>query len=162
MYCPKCGQQISIDARFCSRCGMPMSAVSDLIANNGFPVETQSNKKSPRRRGMRWGAKLMFFSAVLLPIFFGLSFPADSPAPLLVPITVFLAGLSLLLYSRIFWEDNQMAEKQHRRFDFRLERLALRPPENVEGQVFIGRQTGEIAEQPSVTEGTTHLFDQTN
>ena len=129
MYCPKCSQPASYDARYCSRCGLPLTTISDIIDNGGFPLDHQATRRSLRRRGMRVGAKLMFMSAVLLPIFFGLSFPADSPAPLLVPLTIFFAGLAWFLYSRIFGEDDLYAEerKQRRRFDPRPDTPAFRP-----------------------------------
>ncbi len=162
MHCPKCGHPASHDARFCSRCGLSLTAVSEILANGGFPVESEANPTSRRRRGMRMGAKIMFLSAVLFPVFLGLTIPADSPEPLFVPFTVFLAGLSWLLYFRLFGDEEQR-EKRHQihRFDIRADRAAIHAQDSarVEGSFFIARQTGEI-EQPSVTEATTHLFDQ--
>ncbi len=54
---------------------------------------------------MKQGAKLMFASGVMLPIFGLLCVPADNPAPLIAPLTIFLAGLSWSLYHRLFGED---------------------------------------------------------
>jgi hypothetical protein len=151
MHCPNCGQQALIEARYCSRCGLPLTAVSELLSNGGLPVEAKA--KPRRNRGMRAGAKMMFFSLVLLPIFFGFCFPADSPAPLLVPLTVFLMGLSCLVYFRLFGDEEMREKRPH---IHRVERPALQPSDRA--ALFI-RQTGEI-DQPSVTERTTHLFDQ--
>lgn len=111
---------------------------------------------------MRVGAKIMFLSGVLLPIFLGLTVAADSPEPLLVPLIVFLLGLSCLLYFRLFGDEEQREKRnQVHRFDIRQDRPAISTSEreNAEGPLFIARQTGDI-EQPSVTERTTHLFDQ--
>ncbi|MEW6207359.1 MAG: zinc ribbon domain-containing protein [Acidobacteriota bacterium] len=154
MHCPNCGQSALREARYCSRCGLPLTAVSELLSNGGFPVEA---KAKPRRsQGMRAGAKLMFLSAVLLPIFFGFCFPADSPAPLLVPLTVFLMGLSCLVYFRLFG-DEEPRENRNQAHRFERERAALQQSDRA--ALFIDRQTGDI-DQPSVTERTTHLFDQ--
>lgn len=108
MYCPNCGDERASGVRFCPRCGLRLDGVTELLANNGaLPVSApaQTSEPSLRRKGMRQGAKLMFLSGVLLPIFFGLCFSADNPAPLLVPLTVFLAGLSRTLYAKLFYED---------------------------------------------------------
>lgn len=152
MHCPNCGQQALIEARYCSRCGLPLAAVSELLANGGLSIEAKA--KPRRNRGMRAGAKMMFFSLVLLPIFFGFCFPADSPAPLLVPLTVFLMGLSCLVYFRLFG-DEEVREKRNQ--THRFERAALQSSDRA--ALFINRNTGEI-DQPSVTERATHLFDQ--
>ena len=116
MYCPKCGQQEAADdTRFCPRCGLPVSGLAQWLAKAGAPAadeEAPSALASPRRKGIRRGAKLMFLSLVLLPLFFGLCFPADSPVPLFVPLTFFLAGLSLTLYCRIFSEDTPPAKRR--------------------------------------------------
>ena len=41
---------------------------------------------------------------VALPLCLGISFQADSPVPLFVPLTVFLVGLFWLFYAYIFGE----------------------------------------------------------
>jgi hypothetical protein len=110
MYCPNCGHQPSSAApRFCSGCGLRLDGVAQLIEAGGaleaLAPPAASAPPSPRRQGLRLGAKLMFASLVLLPFCFGLSFPADSPAPLLIPLTVFFVGLSWSLYARLFRDD---------------------------------------------------------
>src|SRR5215210_6173514 len=108
MFCPKCGQQqVADNTRFCSRCGLAISNLAEWIASGGvLAARTEAAPPqalaSPRRKGIRRGAKLMFWSGVLLPIFFGFCFLADNPAPLLVPLTIFLAGLTMMLYARLF------------------------------------------------------------
>jgi hypothetical protein len=150
------------DARFCSRCGLPLTAVFELTANGGLTVESGASVKSQRRRGMRAGAKIMFLSGVLFPIFLGLSAAADAGEPMLVPLIVFFVGLTCLLYFRLFGDDQPVNERrQSHRFDNRQGRTAIHEAEreNVGAPLFIARKTGDI-EQPSVTEATTHLFDQ--
>jgi hypothetical protein len=59
---------------------------------------------SPRRKGIRHGAKLMFLSAVLTPVFILLSVLIDGGEPLILPFLLFIAGLAVILYSSIFKE----------------------------------------------------------
>jgi hypothetical protein len=107
MYCPKCGrQQISNQVRFCSSCGFQLNAVTDLLVNNGS-LPAQQSAASGRlpfmqRKGMRFGAKLMFLSVVMMPLIMAISITLDSPAALFIPVSVFLAGLSWMVYHRIF------------------------------------------------------------
>ncbi|MGH9942751.1 MAG: hypothetical protein ACRD9R_10405 [Pyrinomonadaceae bacterium] len=172
MYCPQCGQQqVSDNTRFCSGCGLPISELAGWLAGGGALVgreaEAPAALPSPQRKGIRRGAKLMFLSAVLLPIFLGLSFLADHPVPLFVPFTIFLAGLSLLLYSRIFGEEISPAKSQTAR-PSRLGatssgHAALPPASNVWMNNVGGQQqqvrTAEMVKPPSVTEHTTKLLE---
>src|SRR4051812_28427762 len=111
MYCPNCGQQqVSDEMRFCSRCGFQLGAVSALLATggastDGTPTKVKSGKSLLANRRTRQGAKIMFASGVLLPVGMVLSIIFDSPGPLVLPFIVFIAGLSWLLYFRLFGED---------------------------------------------------------
>ena len=107
MYCPGCGQQqISDEMRFCSRCGLPISGLGEWLASGGVPAPRKQQKQvastSPRRQGIRRGAKLLFLSAVLFPIFLLISIAADEGAPLIVPFLIFFASLVIMLYARLF------------------------------------------------------------
>jgi hypothetical protein len=167
MYCPKCGQHISDNMRFCSRCGLSLSAVSEWLEGGGGGLavreEAERDVLSPRRKGMRRGGKTMFWGGVLLPIFFGLSIVVDSPVPLLVPFIIVLAGLSVLLYSRLFGEEilsNRSKQAQDMRFGTRPDNSAL-PPAFDAGMINGGRRqarTAEMTQPPSVTEQTTKLL----
>ncbi len=169
MYCPKCGQQqISDDTRFCSRCGLPISGLAEWLAGGGVLAlregEAQVSVPSPRRKGMRRGAKLMFLSGVLLPFFGGLGILFETPAPLLISLTIFLMGLSLLLYSRIFGEEIPPAKIQQAEpsgLRTRLGGTALPLASNIRMKGIGGKQvrTAELVQPPSVTEHTTKLLD---
>jgi len=164
MFCPNCGQQqLSESIRFCSRCGLEISVVAEWLAGGGLPgVQPVSAARSPRRKGISRGAKLMFFSGVLVPIFFGISIANDHPGPLIVPLTVFFAGLAFMLYARLFSEDiPQIAQQQFSRFGVRAANPALGPANEVRLQAGLGRpvKTAEFARPPSVTENTTKLLD---
>ena len=67
MYCPNCGQQqISGEMRFCSRCGLSLSGLAEWLTGSGLSAKRRDealvSASSPRPKGMRRAAKLMFFS----------------------------------------------------------------------------------------------------
>jgi len=166
MYCPKCGQQQVTDTtRFCSRCGLPIHGLSEWVERDGAPVVRQEGQppSSRKRACMKRGAKLVFFSLILTPIFFGLSFVADSPIPLFIPLTFFLAGLSFMLYTLIFGDESPRVQTSPAR------PAALRSgfstaalgPGTSDWTNPVGRRqvsTSELAQPPSVTEHTTKLL----
>ena len=107
MYCPNCGQaQISSEMRFCSRCGLALSGLAEWLATDQLTArkteDVPVSLDSPCRRGMRRGAKLMFFSLVLLPIFLVLSIFMDEGAVMFVPCILFFISMVLILYARLF------------------------------------------------------------
>lgn len=169
MYCPRCGQQqVSDDTRFCSRCGLPISGLAEWVAGGGVPVGREeavpAASASPRRKGTRRGAKLMFLSGVLTPIFFVLGLLVDHPFPLVVPFTIFFAGLSWLLYARIFGEELPPAKSrqgQPSRLGGASGGTALPPAANAGINIMGGQpvRTAELVKPPSVTEHTTKLLD---
>jgi endogenous inhibitor of DNA gyrase (YacG/DUF329 family) len=169
MYCPKCGQQqINDSTRFCSRCGLQISELAQWLAGGGTLAlneeATPPEGVSPKRKGVRRGAKLIFFSVVLFPIFLGLSIAVDEPGPLLLPFTVFLAGLTYLLYHLIFSEQTaptKTRQTQPARLAPGFGPNALPPgstvwANNVSADAV---RTSELAQPPSVTENTTKLLD---
>ncbi len=112
---------------------------------------------------MRRGAKLMFFSVFLFPVFLLLSIISDSPGPLFVPFMLFMAGLAWMLYARLFGEELLPLDRLSSRRDLSAsaERPALGGPQFVPAQHFDQRRanTAEIVPPPSVTENTTKLLD---
>ncbi len=108
---------------------------------------------------------MMFLSGILMPIFFGLSLLVDNPGPLLVPLTIFFAALSLMLYARIFGEEIPHVKSQQAQAS-RLGAMsgnnALPPISNIWANSVGGQQvrTAELVKPPSVTEHTTRLLDQ--
>jgi zinc-ribbon domain len=171
MYCPRCGQQqISDEMKFCSRCGLPLSGLTDWLHVNGLPAgreqEAQVALRSPRRKGIRRGAKVMFFGGALFPIFLLLSLGIDEPGPLVVPIITFFIGLTITLYSKLFVEDFPLLQgQQPQRFVSGATAAGQALPPASSTPVysnFAGQQvrTNELAQPPSVTEQTTRLLDQ--
>ena len=168
MFCPKCGQQqVSENTRFCSRCGLAISGLAEWLAGGGAlsvrEEEAPVALASHRRKGIRRGAKLMFLSGVLMPIFFVVSIIVDEPAPLIIPLTIFLVGLSLMLYARLFAEETLPA-KSHQAQPSSLGATggAALPPASSTRMNSAGGQplrTAELVQPPSVTEHTTKLLD---
>ena len=170
MYCPNCGQQqISDEMRFCSRCGLALSGLAEWLAGGALPARRQDEVKgdalSPRRKGIRRAAKLMFFSGVMFPLFLIFSIAVEEPGPLLLPISIFFIALMWMLYARLFSEPtasvalNQPAQTPA--MGPNPVRGSLPPPVTVPVPG-IPRQhvrTNELAQPPSVTENTTKLLD---
>jgi len=167
MYCPRCSQQqITDDASFCSRCGFQLGVVKELLVTDGAlparAIDFKDGFSSPGRRGARLGAKLIFFSLISLPLFIALSVNTDSPVPFWPPALLFLAGLTFVLYARIFREDILPSKRKSEPLLF--ERIASTPqlpfqsgvPRNELGAARVN--TAEIIQPPSVTERTTNLL----
>ena len=180
MYCPNCGQQqISDEMKFCSRCGLALSGLAEWLAAGGLPAnraaEGQLAAVSPRRKGIRRAAKLMFFSGVLFVAFLGFSLAIEEGAPLILPVVLFFVSVVLMLYARLFSDPTapvntrafyppviQTPAAQSPALGSDPTRSALPPAAN-NAMPAIGRQkvrTNELAQPPSVTENTTRLLDE--
>lgn len=166
MYCPRCSQQqISEDVSFCTRCGFQLGPVKELLAGGGsVPQIIPPAGRWSQRRRVRLGAKLMFFSLVLLPIFFAISLAVDEAGPLVPPALIFLVGLAFVLYSWIFGEA-PATPKTTATFPGVTSR-GLQSPTSPSlspaafGELPVKRaNTAEIIHPPSVTERTTSLLE---
>jgi hypothetical protein len=168
MFCPKCGQQSSDEVRFCPRCGLQLAglaayvAVNDMAANRPDPA--RQAEMTAKRRGTRRGAKLMFFSVILFPLFFGLAVLTDGPVPLFVPFMVFLTGLAVLVYARLFGDElipTRPRGARNRDLGAGADRAALGAAQFTPAPPFSQQRanTAEIYQPPSVTENTTKLLD---
>jgi hypothetical protein len=165
MYCPGCGQKVADDTNFCPRCGFFFGALRELLATGGVPSTqyeiAQRREPSERQKGIRLGAKIIFFSLVLFIVCFGLCFLVDGPGPLFLPLTVFMTGVLWMLYARLFRDP-----------DFNISRgvnpaiggtrhqpMLPSPGDAFQGQYARRPTTSEIA-PPSVTEHTTDFLGQ--
>ena len=166
MFCPKCGQQqIADNTRFCSRCGLPIDGLAKWLAGDVPPVARDQGLAvaiSPRRKGVRRGAKIMFLSAVLTPLFIVFSVINDAGEPLIVPFLLFLAGLSVILYSSIFKEKapTNTTPAHPAALGSAFGTHALPPASNTWANSRRGSEvrTAELAQPSSVTENTTKLL----
>ena len=160
--------------RFCSRCGLALSGLTEWLAAGRLPARSADYDQvaidSPRRKGIRRGAKLMFFSGVLFAVCLGLGLLIDEGAPLLIPVPFFFASLVWILYARLFSAKTapvnpplfQAPGAQSPPFGSNPARVSLTPATNISTPP-IGRQrvrTNELAQRPSVTENTTRLLDE--
>ena len=166
MYCPRCGQQqVSDEMRFCSRCGLLLTGLAQWVNSGALPApsEKQVSPQSPRRKGMRRGAKVMFLSAVAFPVFLFFSILVDAGEPIFLPFVSFFVGLAILLYARLFSDPNAPATQQQFQMPGHnvpaataLPPASYMPAADIHGQRV---RTKELAEPPSVTENTTRLLD---
>ena len=170
MYCPKCGQQqISEEMRFCSRCGLALSGLTEWLAGGQvLPAKRKEdipvNALSPRRKGIRRAAKLMFFSGVLFPIFLAISIGLEEGGPMVLPVIVFFIALVMMLYARLFSDKRAPMNYQAPQTSAlgSAPAHASLPPATNMPIPGVGRQqvrTNELAQPPSVTENTTRLLD---
>ncbi|HEX8499701.1 MAG TPA: zinc ribbon domain-containing protein [Pyrinomonadaceae bacterium] len=167
MFCPKCGQQSSDEVRFCPRCGLSLAGLPAYVAGNDFgaprPLPAPTPEMTAKRLGTRRGAKLMFFSVVLFPIFFALCFLVDGPAPLFVPLTVFLLGLVMVVYARLFGDEMLPIRGAPGRADLSAGagHPSLGTQQFTPAHLFAQQRgnTAEIAQPPSITENTTKLLE---
>lgn len=177
MHCPQCGQQVLDEMRFCKGCGFALSAVRELLPTGGIPStepDTKQSRLSPRRRGVRQGAIVLFIALCLLPLTAVLG---DSWGEL-IPAMLCMAGLMRMLYAAIFQEG---APSKRRTLSYsppnRLEvasptsNNALPPAQGVPvghgpaGDVSVSDfqgsrgRTKEMIDVPSVTDHTTELLN---
>lgn len=166
MYCPRCSQQQTSDkVRFCPGCGFQLNFVAELLSSNGALVTPQAeapgNVSLLRRKGVRFGAKLIFLSAFLLLPALVLSRLFDSPVPLVPPFIIFLVGLAQGLYTLLFGEHYQSELREPPQAELSAARRVSLPAAQT-APITINdskRNTAEIVRPPSVTEHTTQLLD---
>ena len=154
MYCPNCGQQqVSDEMRFCSRCGLALSGLAEWLAG-GLLVRRSEETLTPsrQRKAIRRAAKLMFFSAVMFPLFLVMSIGIDEPGPIFLPLFLAFVSGMWMLYAKLFMEAATPLNQgtQPAAFGTPATRASL-PPHQV--------RTNELIQVPSVTEHTTKLLD---
>lgn len=172
MYCPNCGQQqVSNEMRFCSRCGLALHGLAEWLAGGRMvvmptpEVPATPQPLSPRRKGIRRAAKMMFFSGALFPIFLMMAIAADEPGPLVVPFMLFFISLAWMLYARLFSDPNPKVINQQAKQSPRMVQMPthapLPPASTIPISDMRGSQvrTNELAQPPSVTENTTRFLD---
>jgi len=119
---------------------------------------------SPRRKGMRRAAKLMFFSGALFPVFLIFSIALEEGGPMIVPGVLFFVSLVMMLYARLFSDKTVPAINQAAQTSALGSTPAYGslPAAGNMPMPGVGREqvrTNELAQPPSVTENTTRLLD---
>ena len=108
----------------------------------------------------------MFVSGVLFPVLLAISLAVEEGGPMIVPVLIFFVGLTIMLYSRLFIEDNPAFQSDPAQTTrLASEASALPPastiPIHIPGDFARPRmRTNELAQPRSVTEHTTKLLDQ--
>ena len=148
--------------RFCPSCGFRLDGVTDLLARDGVPAgglnALRSGEPSERKKGIRRGAKMVFFSlAMFLPVF-GFCFVVEHALPLILPGALFLAGIFWMIYYWLFGDEYAPAQKSQPGSFF----LAL-PPQNASlpppQSVPVYRSPVEAPKEHSVVEHTTRSLE---
>jgi zinc-ribbon domain len=179
MFCPECGQQqVSDEVRFCSRCGFQLAGVTGLLATRGaLPVGAAMAvpaAETPKRKGVRQGAKVLLFGIFLMPVFgilggvFG-GHNGDEAA--IVGLIVVLAGFLRMIYAALF-EDGPYRKQPMLAPHYvppaapplaaQARGAELPPAHGVTAQGYASPRTNtaEISFRPSVTEHDTQLLDE--
>jgi len=153
--------------RFCPSCGFRLDGVADLLARDGVPGGAltapqtnalRSGEPSERKKGIRRGAKMLFFSlAMFLPVV-GFCFAVETPGPLILPASLFLAGIFWMSYYRLFGDEDAPAPKRQP------EQIYFGPPPQhaslpPQQSVPVYRSPVEAPKEHSVVEHTTRSLD---
>jgi len=168
MYCPRCGNQPASDrVRFCPSCGFRLDGVAELLARDGVPANSpnvsqtnalRSGEPSERKKGIRRGAKMVFFSlAMFLPVI-GFCSLIRNGGPLLLPASIFLAGIFWMIYYRLFGDEYAPAPKSRPEppyFGPPPQNASLPPPQSVP----VYRSPVETPKEHSVVEHTTRSLE---
>lgn len=177
MHCPRCGQeQSSADTKFCSRCGFQLDIVADLIANGGFlpqlaALNAGNSGLFTRRNGVIFSVFwFIFFLFIMTPI--GGIANIDVLSAISAILGIF-GGLMLLIASLVLLKRptsipkyvNPALFKQPQTLYGNQAQPALPPQQSQPASVYTAPQgswkapdTGELAVQGSITEGTTKLL----
>ena len=174
MHCPQCGQkQVSDEMRFCKSCGFALGAVKELLTTGGVSpneIETTKPRLSPKRRGVRQGAILLFIGICTLPL---TALLGETGVGEFIPLMFVMAGLMRMLYAAIFQEGAPSRDAQRRALSYAapnsIEQMgpasdrvlpAARGGVPVTDFQAARGVTKEMAAPPSVAEHTTKLLNE--
>jgi hypothetical protein len=186
MFCPKCSRPVADGVQFCQQCGLALEGVRRLIEGGEgesvvVVVKERARGLSPRRKGYRFGFKLVLFVLLVLPFYpvveglLSSLIPSDEntrldelPLELFVTtlFVIFAAGLARMLYARLFesaeaaGETEVEDEVRPRTFGSFIRggrQRALPPTQSIPVEDFTARRvnTADLAKPKSVTEHTT-------
>ena len=122
-------------------------------------LDSTNGGLTPRKKGIRFGAKLLFAGIAIFPLVIALCVAFDNPSPLLLSFLPFVAGICRMLYARMFEEGTPQPAVQIPVLAPPPHGAALPPYQPPVSVVPPSRTTGELVEPPSVTEHTTRFLD---
>jgi hypothetical protein len=153
MYCPKCATQNSEDTKFCRGCGAPLSLVSQALTGR-ISEERSAPKREARVRdksaGLQGGIANAFLGLGFLIATIALLFTGESWGVwMLIPA---FACLGKGVASIVAFKYDNPSRSQAVPYPG-----ATNPPRNT-GELAAAQPTHQLP-PPSVTEGTTKIFD---
>ncbi len=177
MFCPRCSQErFDYNLRFCSRCGFLLTGIDAVIANEGV-VPTQyvqlngSIKESPRKRGVKQGAMILFVGCFLIVPLIAVISATIHITPAFVAIAAiisFWGGVLRMLYAWMFEEgapkNLNPTINVYQQSSLNPSNQTALPPQQSQPvssyapPVGAWRDTNEFVTPPSVTEETTKLL----
>lgn len=158
MHCPSCGNESSLDQRFCRKCGFNLEPISKLVVQRSPFEDIQPDKQEQEKalvrrmfRIMGWGLLIVLIGVVLLVM-------ARAPAPGLLENVLGVLSLIFLL--------GGTAVAGYSIFDAvrSSTKPALPRPRVSKAEISQAETTNELLEEripvpvPSVTERTTQLI----
>jgi hypothetical protein len=170
MYCPNCGSNNQDGVKFCTRCGTNLELVSDALrATTTGPLETDERmvellKDYYRSRRMTLiGGAASIIALFKLSLLLVLGFPER-----LLPLAALLSGLLILGLFALIWGIAKWnnSSSEIKALGFSTKQRALKPvPTELRIQadhsrIELAKETDPIVMPGSVTEHTTHLFDE--
>jgi len=171
VFCPSCGSNNVEDVKFCTRCGTNLDVVSNALSGR-TTGELETDERTVMllkdyyrsRRMLIIGAAASMISLFKLALLLVLGFPDK-----LMPLTVLLFGLLLFGLFALIWgitkwnnsssEMKAMGVSPTKRRGVAETRSQLRLQSGHSGAAVVSN-TDPIAAPASITERTTHLFDE--
>lgn len=174
MFCPKCGQQQSVeDNRFCSRCGFKLRVVKALVDGDDPDAASRVSVVDPtfRRRYLTLGSIWMFIPAFLC-CWLALAAPWGSLAPLfflVVSWTLLMTLINIRPLASFFFKgpkvgtpsaDNELSatRSERKQISYQSKVMAMMDLTPADQYFPPTPITGEIRKPFSVTEPTTNLL----
>lgn len=158
MHCPSCGNESSLDQKFCRKCGFNLEPISKLVVQRSPSEDIQPDKQEQEKalvrrmfRSMGWGLLIVLIGVILLVM-------ARAPAPGLLENVLGVLSLIFLL--------GGTAVAGYSIFDAvrSSTKPALPRPRVSKAEISQAETTNELLEEripvpvPSVTERTTQLI----
>jgi len=158
MHCPSCGNESSLDQKFCRKCGFNLEPVGKLMASGATEAELKQNRTEQEKVAVRrmvswmmWGMLILLIGIVLSVI--GKQFQLDRLVGLIGTFLI-LGGLAVTTYGVL---DAMRGGAGFRKRETSREPSMLEPDRVPTTKDLEGRSPIPL---PSVTERTTQLISE--